>query len=273
VSASAAATELHLPAQHRWSWAFINPHMPHWSNTFFGEDYQKIYQDRTLEQAQSEAEFFLKEAGLATSAEILDVGCGAGLHLAALSPHIAHGIGIDISTVQLASANELKETLDLTNIEFQSVDMRTFSFVRQFDAISFFFTTFGYFSDEENEQVLSRCASHLKNNGTLFLDLQNRALLEERFRKNDIQRTIEQFQGIDVVIEQKMDRITKRLYQSIRCEELHIQLEGDWRVYDKSEIERLLMGHGFQISCMKGAYADEPFSLHSRRMLVFAKRI
>lgn len=253
--------------------------MNHWTTDFFGQAYQHIYADRNSEDVQEEAHFVLEQLDLNKKAHVLDMGCGTGVHLGAMASHIQSGIGIDTSSKQLNIAEELKERTAAHNIEFVQDDMRAYISPYPVDAITFFFTTFGYYSDEENLTLLKHCNEQMSDSAKLFLDLQNGDQLYRRFEwqgeligKSKVQNHSYTEDGLDVQVQQWMDWETKRLYQVIDAPKRKIHLEGNWRVYTNAEITELLAEAGFQIEALFGSYAVEECNAESKRMLVFASK-
>ena len=76
-------------------------------------------------------------------------------------------------------------------------DMLSLPFEREFDAVYSFFTSFGYFGDDENEQVLAGIARALKPGGRFLLDiLEGSPLVAEHHATAQIvlyQRNLERF--------------------------------------------------------------------------------
>ena len=66
------------------------------------------------------------------------------------------------------------------DVQYQQGDMRSITFEDEFDRVMLLFTAFGYFTDEENLQVLINARKALKPGGMLIFDTLNRdAFLKE----------------------------------------------------------------------------------------------
>ena len=68
----------------------------------------------------------------------VDLGCGGGVaacFLAALNPH-AHVVGVDASTIAIATARDMAADLGLHNVEFVEDDVETFDAGRDFDLVT-----------------------------------------------------------------------------------------------------------------------------------------
>ncbi len=82
---------------------------------------------------------------------ILDVGCGNGRFHRYLREFGYEVWGIDVSDELLEEAKRRNEGFEKYYIK---ADMRNFDLGRRFDVVLSWFTSFGYFSDEENVKVL-----------------------------------------------------------------------------------------------------------------------
>jgi len=99
---------------------------------------------------------------------MLDLCCGQGRHSIRLAGMGYHIMGMDSSRSLLDIANRS------SRLRFIQGDMRNIP-VREntFDAVINIFTSFGFFDDEGNMQVLKSVASVLKSGGRFLLDYWN----------------------------------------------------------------------------------------------------
>jgi len=99
---------------------------------------------------------------------MLDLCCGQGRHSIRLAGMGYHIMGMDSSRSLLDIANRS------SRLRFIQGDMRNIP-VREntFDAVINIFTSFGFFDDEGNMQVLKSVASVLKTGGRFLLDYWN----------------------------------------------------------------------------------------------------
>jgi len=99
--------------------------------------------------------------------KVLDVPCGVGRH----HKHL-RGYGLDVYGVDSeeelikACSEEYGEYSD----RYRVMDMRSLSYQDEFDVILNWYTSFGYFTHEENIDVLRRFYTALTKNGILILD-------------------------------------------------------------------------------------------------------
>lgn len=135
---------------------------------------------------------------LPADAKVLDLCCGMGRHSLALSEEGYQVTGIDLSDVLLEEARELDRDQAVTWI---SSDMRRLPLEDQeFDAVLNLFTSFGYFTkDEEHIKVLEEIWRVLKPGGRFIIDFLNPAyvkmnLVPESSRESEGQRIDERRQ-------------------------------------------------------------------------------
>jgi len=99
------------------------------------------------------------------SNELLDVGCGTGLHLPYLIDEYAV-TGVDISEKQLEGARKR-----LPGVTFIRGDMRDFTLRHKFDVVSCLFSGIGYvYPYEQMEKAIVNMSDHLKPGGILIVE-------------------------------------------------------------------------------------------------------
>ncbi|ARV91148.1 class I SAM-dependent methyltransferase (plasmid) [Bacillus mycoides] len=141
-----------------------------WYKKTFQKDYLKIYSHKTDLEAKKELEILLSSIPLKSKAKILDLCCGNGRHSRWLEQQGFQVTGVDLSTDLLQEAMRLSPS----QISYLSCDMRSLPFTSEFDLIMQLFTSFGYFlNDEENNLVLKNVYKSLKMNGYYILDYLN----------------------------------------------------------------------------------------------------
>jgi SAM-dependent methyltransferase len=145
-----------------------------WYETFFDQHYlQGFAAFTTPELTQRQVDFIVKTLHLPPHSKILDLGCGAGRHSLALGERGFRVVGYDLSETLLTVARQEADTRWFP-IEFVQGDMRTLPYEAEFDAVINYFSSFGYFDDEENAQVFQQVARALKPQGKFLLDINNR---------------------------------------------------------------------------------------------------
>ncbi len=139
----------------------------------FNEDYLYFYEEiLTAERTAEDVEKIVELLELQPGAEILDCPCGHGRIANALAERGFRVTGIDASEffLERARADAAARSVD---VEYVQGDMRNLPWRDRFDALVNWFTSFGYFSDEQNKAVLREFRAALEPGGRLILETQN----------------------------------------------------------------------------------------------------
>ncbi len=151
---------------------------PNWFEPWFNTpEYHLLYGHRSELEAIAFVEELAGHHALpASDQRILDIGCGAGRHAAAMAS-IGHTVvGMDLSANSIAKASAMHVSKEL-RLEFVQGDMRNIASQfapNEFDAVTMLFTSFGYFDkEEEHEQTLRGVRRVLKPQGAFVLDFLN----------------------------------------------------------------------------------------------------
>lgn len=151
--------------------------MKAWYEQSFGTDYMLVYKHRNWENANKEVQCMIDWLELPHGAEVLDIGCGMGRHALALSSLGYTVTGIDLSDTLLEEARRHDGT---GSVEWVQGDMRELPFeAGRFDATVNLFTSFGYFSiEEDNVNVLRNIRKVLRKGGSFLIDFLNPVYVE-----------------------------------------------------------------------------------------------
>lgn len=147
-----------------------------WFERSFREDYVLVYQHRDDSAADEEIANLLARLPIKKTGRVLDLCCGSGRHSRALARRGYEVVGVDLSPVLLKLAEEQNT---YPHLRFVQCDMRDIPFCEEFDIVVNLFTSFGYFtSDQENAKVVGNMAKALKVGGELIIDYLNPAYVE-----------------------------------------------------------------------------------------------
>ena len=138
----------------------------------FDEDYLYFYEGFLAERTPEEVERIVELLGFEPGAEILDCPCGHGRISNALAERGFRVTGLDTTEVFLERAREDAAARGV-EVEYLHGDMRELPWRERFDGLVNWFTSFGYFSDEENKAVLRGFHDTLRHGGRLVLETQN----------------------------------------------------------------------------------------------------
>lgn len=143
-----------------------------WYEQSFGKDYMIVYKHRDWKTANLEARKMAAWLELHRDAEVLDIGCGMGRHSLALSEAGYVVTGVDLSDALLEEARAHDRD---RRVVWKRGDMRQLPFPDgSFDATFNLFTSFGYFSvEEDNVSVLRQIRRVLRKNGQFLIDFLN----------------------------------------------------------------------------------------------------
>jgi SAM-dependent methyltransferase len=244
-----------------------------WYEHFFGEAYLRTVRTATPKEVAAECDFIERALRMPVGSHVLDVGCGLGVQTVELASRGYHLVGLDISATMVARAYDEAEDRGL-RIDFVRGDMRDVTFEDPFDALLCWGTTFGYFSEEENELAIRQFHRVLKPNGVLLLEVVNRDFMIGS-QPNQVWFEVD---GAVCMEETDFDYETSRLRVKRRVA-THSGQQNDRRysirLYALHEIRALLERNGFQVDEISGGEATLGifFGVHSAKMIIRAERL
>jgi len=238
---------------------------PWWSEAF-GADYVDVYPQRDLASARAEAAF-LVEQGL--HGRVLDLCCGWGRHLVALADLGLDVAGLDWSAELLARLRSMPEAAPVADRVVRGDARRVPFRDATLDGVVSLFSSFGYFGDEGDQELLHGIARILVPGGLAFLDVMNPA-----------------FVRAGLVLESRTERggallVERRsLAGTFVRKEVELQRAGvpartwreDVRMYEPAELDDRVRGAGFQVEARWGGFDGSPFTPASPRQLLRLRR-
>lgn len=239
-----------------------------WYAHSFGALYPILYAHRSPEEARQQAAFAAEQLRITAGDRLLDLCCGNGRHLGALARYTQRLVGIDYSPELLFIARaQLPPPARLVR-----GDMRSLPFENAFDALTNFFTSFGYFQAEaENAQVPVQMAQALRPGGRFFMDYVNPDHLKRTLVPHS-ERTAE---GFHVTEDRWIDLDTRRVNKRTRIrrgQEPERVFGESVRLYSQNEITVLLENAGLEIDAMFGDHEGRPVAPEYARMIVVGHR-
>ena len=257
-----------------------------WWEDAFDDKYLKTYVDIvTPKMTDQQMHFLLKELDFKKNDEILDLGCGYGRHAIELAKNGYNVTGVDTSKkfIDIAKKEAQKNNV---KIDFLIEDMRNLSFINKFDVIINMFTSFGYFDDEsDNELVIQKIHTSLKPNGKFLIDLNNGISLLNRIMEkggtvnktgiitNVVKTTLSN--NLTVENKEELDLLTMRWAMKRNWKEgsnLKIY-KTNVRIFFLPEINAMLKRNGFLIEKLWGDFQGSEFAPGSWRLIILAKKI
>ena len=212
------------------------------------------------ETGGEDATFLRGALRLAAGARVLDAPCGAGR----ISVHLARAgclvTGIDLVESFVDRARRRFNAEGRTG-RFLQMDLRRMVFDEEFHAAYSWQGSFGYFSDEDNIDVMARYARALMPGGRLLVDQPNREQMLRRFkprvltggieRRNRWQPRSERVES-DWLVER--DGVVQHNHMSIR-------------LYTPRQMKGLFESVGLTVEAILGSREGSSHSRSARRLI------
>ena len=243
-----------------------------WWEELFNDDFIRTMAKITDPQIAAEATFIEESLGVAPGAMVLDLACGTGRHAIELTRRGYKVVGFDLSLSMLARAAD--EAYDRSQkLNFVQGDMREMTFENTFDGVYCWNTSFGFFEEEKNAQVVQRVHRSLRPGGQFLLDVVNRDYISRQ------QPSLAWFEGDGCICmdEMQIDWITSRMRtkRTMMMDDGRTkEIEYSIRLYALHELGKLLHDNGFKVVEVSGRTATPGvfFGNESPRTLILAEK-
>ncbi len=244
--------------------------MTTWFETWFRDEaYLALYGHRDRDEARRCVELIVRAASVVPPAAVLDLASGPGRHAIELALRGFSVTAVDLSPMLLE--HSLREA-DQQGVSFTAVesDMRAISFVDEFDLAVQLFTSFSYFDDPaDDDLVLQLVRRSLRENGVYALDLINTRRLHEKLvaessRVEDGLEIYERRQITNGRVNKDIDIVSpdggrQHFHESVR-------------LFSPDEIDAMLRAAGFLPTAWFGDYNGSPYDPEtSDRMLIVSQ--
>ncbi len=243
-----------------------------WWEDLFNDDYVRTGEKIADDQLAREVAFIEESLAVERGGAILDLACGTGRHATELAKRGYEVVGFDLSLAMLARAGEEAQDRG-ARLNFVQGDMREMSFDEQFDGVYSWNTSFGYFEEDKNAQVIERVYRSLKGGGQFLLDVVNRDFM---IRQSP---SLAWFEGDGCVCmdEMSVDFITSRMKvkRTMMLDDGRSrEIEYSVRVYSLHELGRILHEQGFKVREISGRIATPGvfFGNESPRAIILAEK-
>lgn len=241
-----------------------------WYETSFREDYLLVYRHRDEAAAERELGALLDFLSLPPGSRVLDACCGTGRHSVVLARRGYCVVGVDLSEVLLTRARAKTSGLP---VRFVRQDVRKLDVGGDYDAVFNLFTSFGYFSDADNQRALCRMARALRPGGIFVLDYLNPAYVRDTLVPHSV-RTVDgaRIEETRTIVDAPVPRVEKAIVVTdARGTRTYRE---SVRLYTPEEMARLFQNAGLRIRHWFGDYTLAPYEeAASPRMIVVAERM
>ncbi len=240
-----------------------------WFRQAFSDDYLFLYSHRDDSEAQKHVEMAIQHVPFAAGQCILDIACGNGRHLQAFAQLGARVTGVDLSETMLGQAKKRFKKMKLS-VRLEKRDMRDLCYREEFDGVTMWFTSFGYFENaEEDRLVLQNISQVLKPGAWWWIDLPNPDFLIASLVPKTI-RSITGPHGDAQVIEKRFisgDRVEK----IIEISDITGTREytESVRLYRAEIFGKMLQDNGLVAKGTLGDYTGSAFTKSSPRQIWF----
>lgn len=234
------------------------------------DDYLYFYRESlTDERTDAEVRALVSLLELERPLKILDLACGFGRHTNRLAElgHNMTGIDLTPGFLDIARRDALERKVDVT---YQQGDMRDIAFDNEFDRVMLLFTAFGYFSDEENQQVLVKVGRALKPGGLLIFDTPNRDALLKDMRSCFV---VEK-EGNLMIDRLSFDGLTGHWHNRRIVIRDGVRKDKPFfvRLYNPNEVQSLLKQAGLELYHLCASMEGKEYSSDAHRMVVVAQK-
>jgi len=238
-----------------------------WFTSWFDSPfYHILYQHRNEAEAQFFMDNLLAGLQLPINPRVLDLACGKGRHSIYLQQKGCRVVGADLSPESIAAA----KVFENDNLKFVVHDMREPLDKGDFDAVFNLFTSFGYFTNEEEHiaVLLAARKNILAKNGVLVIDFMNAQKVIQNLVLNE-EKTV---QGINFKIRRYVENgyIVKEICFSDGGEDY--RFEERVRGFLLADFEALFDKAGLRLDRCFGNYALQSFLPETAdRLILFAR--
>lgn len=247
--------------------------MGKWYQDMFKGELGKYFQSLAdLRKELTEKEIQFLESALKRGL-ILDHCCGAGRLSIPLSSR-RQVVGMDLSKYLLVQAKKRGREAGAENLWLVRGDMRHLPLrPNLFDHVINFWTSFGFFSQEENEVVLKEIVGVLKEKATFIIEIANPEWLIINFQDKHWDERDDFYMLAERSFNwEKKRNITRWIFIDKKSKKIN-EITFNHRLYSLQEFKKLYKKLRLTIQEVYGSCLKEPFDqTKSRRLVITAEK-
>lgn len=234
------------------------------------DDYLYFYQESlTDERSDAEVAALVSLLELDRPMKVLDLACGYGRHANRLAAQGHTVTGVDITPGFLEMARQQAVEMGV-QVDYRLGDMRTVDPGEEFDRVLLLFTSFGYFNDAGNLQVLENAARALRPGGLFAMDVPNRDMILKGMRPCHVTEK----DGNLMIDRTSFDMLAGCLVNQRILIRDGVRKDKPFsiRVYNATEMHSLLGRAGLAVRGIYAGWEAQPLHAESWRMVVVARK-
>ena len=253
--------------------------MSEWYRESFGYEYLELYAHRDASEARADIEAIVDLLDPPRDEPVLDLCCGACRHVLVLRElGFTQLTGLDLSAelldvaAQALAADSIEPEQACRDVELVCSDMRYIPYENHFSTVLSLFTSFGYFSvDDENEAVFGAVYRALRPGGRFLIDYLNRDYVVANIVPEDEKVLPDRhIRNVRCLTEDclRVEKTTTVTTKAGRVREFHESV----RMYSQAEMFDMLRAAGFvNVECY-GSLDGHACSLDSKRLILIAEK-
>lgn len=240
------------------------------NNKFWSLFYGWMFPEESFHQAEEQVDDIIKMTGV-EKGSILDLCCGPGRHSVPLAKKGFQVTGVDIQPMLLTNALEYS-TREGVSVEYVEDNMLSFKRSNAFDLVICMFSSFGYFSDPEDDfRVIENVYHSLKPGGKFLIDVRGKEIHAMDNAKNFSQ---EMSNGDIIFHRSKVNKDWTRsdadwVYVSGKKA---YKFQMSVNLYSGAELRTLLQKAGFSAVKVYGDLKGGPYDHNAKRLVVVAEK-
>jgi len=234
-----------------------------WFVTAFRADYRALYAHRDDHAAGEEVDHLIAH-GL--EGPVLDLCCGFGRHATAMIERGLDVVGVDLSEELLLGADP-RVAGRLARCDARSLPFKSGSFA----GLVNLFSSFGYFGEDGDLEVLDEIARVLMPSGMAFMDLMN----PEFVRATLVPFSEREEQGVVLTEERALEddglQVVKQVCMTRPDGEVRRWRE-EVRLYTVADLAGFLQEREIEVESVAGAFDGRPLAADTPRQLLRLRR-